>query len=212
MVFFPWSKDYSVGIRLIDNDHKALVEAINNLHEAIQMDDPDREVDVALSFLARYVREHFQREEQLMADYGYPDLLPHKATHRKLARTVHAIRKVHAQHPGQFDYDKLMGFLRDWLLHHIVGSDMKYVPYLRGEAKARAPQGDRKPVFSDWLPRELATVQLEVPPDKVELIERCAALLKESGRPAKALAELADPVAGMTMQEAVGLVKHLLRE
>lgn len=210
MVFFPWSQDYSVGIRVIDNDHKELVDAINNLHRAIQKGVADGEVDIALTFLARYVRDHFRREETLMADCGYPDLMQHKAQHRKLARTVHAIRKVHAQHPHKIDPDKLMEFLRNWLVHHIAGADMKYIPYLLGDAKGDTFIDDPGPGPGGRRQNGAIAVQVKVPPDKVELIQRCAALLNEGGRTAKALEELADPLTGMTLQEAAELVKHLL--
>ena len=35
MSYFPWSEEYSVHLRVIDNDHKDLVNTVNTLHEAI---------------------------------------------------------------------------------------------------------------------------------------------------------------------------------
>ncbi len=113
--FFPWKKKYSVGVRLIDTDHKNLFEIINTLHDGIQRGLSTSQIGIAIAGLARYVDEHFEREEDLMREYCYPGLPKHQESHRDLIRKVYAIRKIQISQPAKIDPNKLMSFLKDWL-------------------------------------------------------------------------------------------------
>ena len=213
MAYFPWSQDYSVGIRLIDNDHKDLVDMVNSLHDQISGSDSEEQIATTLAFLARYVREHFTREEALMAQYGYPDLAAHKASHHELAAEIHAAQKVFTSEPERLDPQKLLLFLRDWLVHHILSEDMKYVPYLIGGAgdAPAATSSPPAPAKGQAQPDEMVTVEVEVPADKVELIRRCAHLLSTGGEIADEIEVLAEPAAAMTLEDAETLIEPLLR-
>ena len=215
MTYFPWSTDYSVGIRLIDNDHKDLVDTVNDLYDAIQARRADEAVARALAMLSTYVQEHFAREEKLMADYGYPGLAAHKALHNALRRRVHAIRMVHASDPQRLESAKLLAFLRDWLVHHILESDLDYVPYLTGEAE---PQGESQSAdtagqatVGEIRAAETVKIVLRVPADKVEVLRRCALLLRKGGDQARNLEDLANPLDGMTLAEALTEIAPMLR-
>ena len=135
---FPWSDNYKVGVRIIDMDHKMLFEIINTLHAGIVRGLAGESLNVALAGLIRYVDEHFEREENLMRQYQFPDFEAHHEKHRELVRTVHAIRKVQLSDPKSIDLSKLMDFLGTWLKHHVMRADRAYVPYLRGEASVAA--------------------------------------------------------------------------
>lgn len=213
MTYFPWSQDYSVGIRLIDNDHKDLVDLVNSLHDQIAESDSQAQITKTLSFLARYVREHFAREEALMADYGYPDLAAHRASHHKMTAKIHAAQQIFASEPERLDPQKLLLFLREWLVHHIVCADMKYVPYLHGEAgdASATPSAPQVQPNGSAQPVETVTVTVEVPADKVELIRRCALLVGVGDEIAAEIEALAESAAVMTLDEAEKLIAPLLR-
>lgn len=221
MTYFPWSDKYSVGIRLIDNDHKVLVDIVNDLHDAVGVDEPHVAITFAITALAHYVKEHFDREEKILKQHGYPDLANHQKAHGHLRKIVHAIRKFHSAEPGRLDPEKVLGFLRYWLKQHICGEDMAYVPYLTGKdggnladprnvvtadregARRATPNQDAEPP---------ASITIKVPRDKVEIIRRCAHLISEGGPEAQALEEIADPIIGMSLHEAEKLIERLLRE
>lgn len=210
MTYFPWSQDYCIGVRLIDNDHKELVELVNGLHDQIEASGTKAEIAAALGFLARYVKEHFAREEALLAEYGYPELAAHRAVHHKMTAKIHAAQKVFAADPAWLDPQKLLLFLREWLVHHILGTDKKYVPYLHGEAAgATAPPADA--AQQDDALQEAVAVELEVPSDKVDVIRRCAQLLTAGGALAEEIEALAEPAAALTLEDAKKLIAPLLR-
>ena len=228
MSYFPWSDEYSVHVRMIDNDHKDLVKTVNVLHEAISNGAPHDQISHIIASLAKYVDEHFAREEALMESYDYPALARHKRIHRQLARTVHAIRTIFNHEPNRIDPTKLLIFLRDWLVHHILKEDMQFVPYLLGEDPAESETGNGEnangadPADADNGPEPATafdvegaksgneTVTLTVPAGKAAVLRRCARLLIEGGLDAIAIEDVVMPVGHMTYDEAVHVARSIL--
>ena len=217
MAFFPWSDDYLVHVRVIDNDHKDLVQIVNNLHESIKTGSSRAEIGRIIAGLATYVSEHFEREEGLMAQYDYPGMAEHKRMHRRLARTVHAIRYLFKENPAQIDPGKLLKFLRNWLVHHILGEDVSYVPYLHGTASADDEAVHQKTASTangaggqhdDDTEIQLS---LTVPERHAELLRQCARLLAEDGGGAIAIEDIVAPLGILTHDEAARLATPVLR-
>lgn len=130
MVLITWQDSYSVGVELIDNDHKLLVSLINQLNDASEGGQGRDVVGSVLNVLVEYTNSHFSREEMLMAKGGYPDLVAHQSHHRALSKQVHEmVERYRGDHGAAVDREVLT-FLRDWLTNHILGVDMHYRPYV----------------------------------------------------------------------------------
>jgi hemerythrin len=218
MSYFPWSDEYSVHLRVIDNDHKDLVDTVNSLHEAIVSGSTRGRIGHIIGSLAQYVDEHFTREEALMETYDYPGLTRHKRIHRHLTRTVYAVRIIFASKPKKIDPGKLLNFLRDWLIHHILEEDTKYAPYMRGDIETDLQSADD--VLGDDLVAGLTedltgdgeeTVTLTVPASKAAALRRCARLLSDGGKECMAIEDIVMPVSQMTFDEAVHFARPILR-
>jgi hemerythrin len=212
MTRFEWSDEYSVGIRMIDYDHRGLFEVMNDLQDAVEHRHGDAEIGHTITYLVRYVQAHFEREERLMGEYGYPHLADHKNNHRKLAREVFAVQKLYETDHNLVDLGKLIEFLRGWLIRHILGTDMDYAPYLRGSKPAAAVKPQIGCVASDTTEVEQAmeTVQVTVPVGKAVVVERCAKILTAGGVEAEALEECASPTSAMTLDEAKTIADFVL--
>ena len=65
MPVIQWSNQYSVGIDLLDADHKVLISLINQIDEAIRSSEPVELVRRVLDALLDYTDYHFSREEAL---------------------------------------------------------------------------------------------------------------------------------------------------
>lgn len=128
--FVTWKDEYSVGIESIDNDHKKLLNLINNLQTSSLYytgDDFDKQ---ALNELVEYTKFHFSREEKLMEDNGYPDFQAHRRQHKHM--TDHVINMVKAyESDSEKTVEDLLYFLKEWLINHINGSDKEYSAFLR---------------------------------------------------------------------------------
>jgi len=131
MALITWKDSYSVGVELIDNDHKLLVSLINQLADATEGGQGRDVVGSVLNVLIEYTVGHFSREEMLMEKGGYPDLVAHRKHHHALTEKVVAMAAQYRD--GQADsLDRdILDFLKTWLTGHILGVDMEYRPYVK---------------------------------------------------------------------------------
>lgn len=128
MDFITWNDNYSVGINQLDEQHKHIVSMLNDLHVAMRERKGKEFVEKVLVELVNYSEEHFNSEEKLFDEYDFPGSEAHKAEHDKFIDDVLAFKK-------DFDAGKLflsikvMDFLKDWLLKHILATDKEYTEF-----------------------------------------------------------------------------------
>lgn len=133
MALINWQDSYSVGVDLIDTDHKLLVSLINQLDDAMTEGGGRDTVGSVLNVLLEYTETHFGREELLMEKGAYPELAPHKREHAKLTAQVRGIvERWHGGDDASLD-GEVLEFLKNWLTGHILGVDRKYAPYVKGQ-------------------------------------------------------------------------------
>ncbi|HWQ08907.1 MAG TPA: bacteriohemerythrin [Holophaga sp.] len=131
MAFMNWSSALEVGHPKVDEQHKSLVKAVNDLHDAMKQGKGKDELGRVLHFLADYTATHFQTEEGLMQRGAYPGYSAHKAIHEDLLKQV-------ADLVSRFDSGqsvmtiKVMDFLNEWLVRHILGEDVRLAKFLGG--------------------------------------------------------------------------------
>ena len=58
MAIVEWNKKLSVGIKLIDEQHKSLIKRLNDVSSAIETGQGEREITKTLEFLAEYADFH----------------------------------------------------------------------------------------------------------------------------------------------------------
>jgi hemerythrin-like metal-binding protein len=120
-----WTDALSVGIDVIDEDHKALIDIINRVLEA---EREGTSVKWALGELAAYANYHFTREEKMMEAANYPDLAAHKKTHKAFIEWLQSLRTVYGADPGAEYYlaETMREYLQTWLTDHIMKVDADY--------------------------------------------------------------------------------------
>ena len=126
-----WQNSYSVGIKLIDEQHMHLIKLTNKLFASC-LEDQEKSKDVFLATIHEsvdYVGYHFGIEEKVMERVNYPNYKKHKEEHGNFVRMVFS--KVEEFNSGKiFTPISFVYFLRDWILHHIAVSDKKMGEYL----------------------------------------------------------------------------------
>jgi len=127
--FVSWDDAYSVGIDAIDRDHKKLLTLINHVQTAVYYSTGETFERQALKELVDYTKHHFEREEALMRDNGYPDYEPHKKQHEEMIAKVREYCAAYEK-DREGTINDLSDFLKGWLIEHIQGTDQKYVPFL----------------------------------------------------------------------------------
>ena len=123
-----WKPEYSVGIEELDRQHQGLIRLINKLSEERGTASM---IGYVFDELRVYTREHFTAEEKRLAEAGYPDLKAHKKEHRAFEEWLSAVRQAYSM-GGSADLlaESINAFLRNWLINHILSSDMAYRPYV----------------------------------------------------------------------------------
>lgn len=129
MALFEWSEDYFVGIPSIDGQHQQLVALINELHDGMLSGITTERVEAVLNGLVEYTAHHFSYEERLFAEHDYPDAEGHADAHGRLIDQVLDFKRRYDAGEASLNME-LMVFLKDWLIGHILGSDMAYGSHL----------------------------------------------------------------------------------
>lgn len=135
MALLQWSSKFLTGIDLVDADHQALFRAINELHDHVSGGASADEVQATLDMLTNYVDSHFAREEALMERAGYPDIVEHMATHRRIQRQVQDYRTAFEENGEIVEMEAFLAFLGNWLKGHIAMSDVAYIPFVKNLSK-----------------------------------------------------------------------------
>lgn len=131
MPFFQWEDEYSIGIRIIDEQHKELVAMLNELYEAMHAGKGREALGRVLAGLIRYTRLHFAAEEQLMRAHEYPDYERHREKHEKMAAKVMELKTAYETEAISSPV-QISNFLKNWLAKHILGTDKAFGAYLAG--------------------------------------------------------------------------------
>lgn len=129
MSYISWDDKFFTGIRLIDDQHKTLVQLINNLHDAMMIGKGKQAVSKVIQELVDYTVSHFSTEEKFMIKYSYPWMLPHRSEHKKFVDKVSEFQKGYNEGKMSLSIE-IMNFLKDWLVNHIQSTDKKLGPFL----------------------------------------------------------------------------------
>lgn len=128
-VFLPWTALDRIGIRQFDEEHRELVNLINQFHEAMVLRRNRVIADEIFEKLIQATRNHFSNEEALLGERGFPERDSHAKQHSDL---LVEIRSLHRQFKeGSLSAMMLLTYLKNWLIHHIKESDRQYAVWLK---------------------------------------------------------------------------------
>ena len=125
-VLMAWTSDLATGVKIIDDQHRKLLELINALYAAMKSGKGRSVLEKLLDDLAEYTVYHFGTEEKYFDQFKYAESTAHKKMHAELTgQVVEYIGKVKS---GQANVSMdLMNFLKEWLVTHICKQDKRYV-------------------------------------------------------------------------------------
>lgn len=119
------------GNEMIDSQHKVLIEKINNLVASCEEKRDKLNAVRMLNYLADYTEFHFQAEEKLQEEIGYPEMEEHRKKHQELRQTVEDLHQMLEEEEGPSDafVDQLNKKVIEWLYYHIKGFDRSVAEY-----------------------------------------------------------------------------------
>ena len=141
MALLSWSTQYSIGNDLIDTEHQELFRLINAFHDLWQEKRDPQTIAVLLNQLVAYAEMHFQHEEVIMLDAGFPRLAEHQQVHESMVDSIFKLRQSFEHHHDHLEMNT-MKFVKSWLLEHIIQNDYLFRDFLarqKNPVEAPAP-------------------------------------------------------------------------
>jgi len=130
-----WQESYSVGVYLLDQQHKELFSFCNDLEKILRDGDVPKDLLVdGLKFLEKYVANHFGQEETCMHQYACPISKKNKVAHQKFIQAYKDFEKRIGQEADSYrNLRQLHTFLEGWLVEHICKIDTHLKSCVYGE-------------------------------------------------------------------------------
>ena len=119
-----WVPEYNTGIDVIDDQHRRILDFINEIDEIGSTTDRER-VKQILNNIIDYTQSHFTFEESLQEEAGYKYRVPHKRVHDLFIKRIESYRDRFAE--GHSIENELHEVLSKQLINHIQHDDADYV-------------------------------------------------------------------------------------
>lgn len=127
-----WDDSLSIGVELIDDQHRKWIERLSDVQAAIEDLRGMPKISNTLDFLVDYTEFHFSTEEKSMSDTGYPDLENHRAKHQELKGTLDDLIVDFRDYGVTEKLSQAVGtLLGNWLRDHIRVVDQAFAAFLK---------------------------------------------------------------------------------
>lgn len=130
MQFMVFTDKMIDGVAAIDRQHRLLIDILNMLYTITLTKDADTSLETVFDELARYTTEHFDYEEKLFAETGYPGLEQHRAQHQALTRRITEFRNAYNGGNDTILASDLLHVLKRWLTDHTMHADKEACRHL----------------------------------------------------------------------------------
>ena len=140
-----WTSNLNTGIEAIDKQHRMIVDYINQLDDARTCGGKKELVAKVIHNLVAYTISHFNYEEKMLEQAGYPFLKAHQNVHQLFAKRLSEYHERFKR--GENISEELHSFMFNWLFGHIRHDDMDYVPSVANLSLQDDFTGNKKGIF-----------------------------------------------------------------
>jgi diguanylate cyclase (GGDEF)-like protein/hemerythrin-like metal-binding protein/PAS domain S-box-containing protein len=132
LVNLTWDVSFASGNAFIDAEHSELFRHSNRLLDlTTQPSMRTQDAHASLLQLVHAVEAHFQHEERILKQVGYPGLASHAARHRALMDRAREL--CDRANDRSILIADVLNFVVIEMIHgHVVSEDRDYFPFLRG--------------------------------------------------------------------------------
>jgi len=151
MISLEWNEEMSVGIDEIDTDHKKILSIISSIIETIDTNCNAENIEKYFADLTVCTTAHFKQEEALMKTLAFSDFIEHQKGHQAFLNQLPELKNKLLNSNNVDAAEQVSQFLYDWVIEHILISDMDYVHVFHNETK---PSISLTAIFqraSEWL-------------------------------------------------------------
>jgi len=165
-----FTEDFLIGIDLIDEQHRFLVNMFNRLADHVARPVAQEETADIYGQLVEYSDYHFSTEERLMETVGYRELDSHRKQHRFFIERLRELKGSGAARPDlALDMAQFVG---RWVQVHILVTDRQLGTFVATERPPESPStsidpdvrrfmdGDPERIKRDGAAREIGVHRL----------------------------------------------------
>jgi len=128
-----WRAAYECGQPVIDAQHRGLFDDANRLLVAALEQRPADEVTALIDALVDHVVRHFEDEEALIAEAGFPGAREHATIHRTLLDKAADV--TNRYQAGTVSVGELFQFLvYELVARHMLGADREFFAFVKAPA------------------------------------------------------------------------------
>jgi hemerythrin-like metal-binding protein len=124
----------SIGVKMLDCDHRVLFETLNELQAAAVADADPCRTSSLLRKLTDFTLTHFALEEGMMLATKYPGMDLHRLHHQRITEQVALLASRHNRYNLAMD-SNTMGLLSELHADHIQQDDLHYGLWLNAIGK-----------------------------------------------------------------------------
>lgn len=144
-----WADEYMTGVPLIDDQHKILINIINDVHHVLYGKYSRIALQRILLELRGYILYHFSAEELLMTRFKFDSAHPdkqqvHLQQHQGFSEWLDNLEQD-IRHNRPVSLQALFTYLREWLINHILHTDKHFADFLNSRPEFEielTPAGD----------------------------------------------------------------------
>ncbi len=129
---YVFTKDLETGESTVDEQHKELFKAINDLITACNSGHGREKIAATLDFLQNYTVKHFSDEQKLHTKHKYSEKDAHKRLHDAFIKEVQSIKREYLNNGESIVLlGKVNNMIGKWLVSHIKREDKKFGVFLK---------------------------------------------------------------------------------
>jgi hemerythrin-like metal-binding protein len=124
-----WNDSFSVGVREIDDQHKELVEILNELVALVgeYPGSANQEITSIIEKIDAYKTVHFETEEKYFKQFNYAGADEHIQAHKDFNEKVGELVASFQKNSEKEQLLELVDFIENWFSDHVLNMDHKYV-------------------------------------------------------------------------------------
>ncbi len=127
-----WKNEWESGNKEIDDQHKNILKLGDKLIAMSISDADNKEIVRYFDLLLEDISIHFNYEEKILADLGYPQYEEHSNIHKELVVKAKYLRDQYLS--GEIKPTDLFSFIvSDIILGHMLSEDVKFFPLLKNK-------------------------------------------------------------------------------
>lgn len=126
-----WRGELSLNIMEIDAQHIQFIDLTNKTREKLNSRLTEEDANEIFLQLEAYIANHFALEEKYFDEFCYEQAEQHIKEHRKAIKKVSELKEKYEQKKSFLVIIRLLEFMDDWIVSHIMNHDKKYIECFR---------------------------------------------------------------------------------